>query len=85
MTAEQIQSRLEAELELDELKIKLDGNHASILAVGEVFADLSRVKKQQVIYAPLRDLISSGELHAVSMRTYTPTEWQREKKLALLS
>lgn len=85
MTSESIQQRLLDALDVSEVLVKLDGSHANITVVGEMFANLSRVKKQQVVYAPLKDLIASGELHAVSIRTYTPTEWQREKKLAMLS
>lgn len=85
MTSESIQQRLLDALDVSEVLVKLDGSHANITVVGEMFADLSRVKKQQVVYAPLKDLIASGELHAVSIRTYTPTQWQREKKLAMLS
>jgi acid stress-induced BolA-like protein IbaG/YrbA len=85
MTSDSIQQRLLDELDVSEVLVKLDGGHANITVVGELFGDLSRVKKQQVVYAPLKDLIASGELHAVSIRTYTPTEWQREKKLAMLS
>ncbi|SFV20690.1 BolA family protein [Pseudidiomarina donghaiensis] len=85
MTSDSIQQRLLDELDVSEVLVKLDGGHANITVVGELFSDLSRVKKQQVVYAPLKDLIASGELHAVSIRTYTPTEWQREKKLAMLS
>ncbi|MBY6063907.1 BolA family transcriptional regulator [Pseudidiomarina sediminum] len=85
MTTDDIQQLLNEALELDELIVKIDGSHANITAVGALFEDLSRVKKQQVIYAPLKALIASGELHAVSIKTYTPTEWQREKKLAMLS
>nr|WP_055439372.1 BolA/IbaG family iron-sulfur metabolism protein [Pseudidiomarina woesei] len=85
MTSDSIQQRLLDELDVSEVLVKLDGGHANITVVGELFSDLSRVKKQQVVYAPLKELIASGELHAVSIRTYTPTEWQREKKLAMLS
>lgn len=85
MTSDDIQQRLRDALELDEVIVKVDGSHANITAVGELFADMSRVKKQQTVYAPLKEMIASGELHAVSIKTYTPTEWQREKKLAMLS
>lgn len=85
ITVELIQKQLMDSLDVSEVLVKLDGSHANITVVGELFAELSRVKKQQVVYAPLKEWIASGELHAVSIRTYTPTEWQREKKLAMLS
>ena len=85
ISTEQIRTLLDSALNPNDLVIKVDGNHATITVVSEVFATLSRVKKQQVVYAPLKELIASGELHAVSIKTYTPTEWQRQKKLANLS
>jgi len=85
LTAEAIQQKLLDELDVSEVMVKLDGSHAAVTAVGDIFADLSRVKKQQLVYAPLKAWIASGELHAVSIRTYTVSEWQREKKLAMLS
>jgi acid stress-induced BolA-like protein IbaG/YrbA len=37
------------------------------------------VAKQQFIYGPLQAHISSGAIHAVSMRTLTPEEWRKMK------
>ena len=48
----------------------------SLIAVGERFAELSPVKRQQVIYGALSEEIASGALHAVSIKTYTPAQWQ---------
>jgi acid stress-induced BolA-like protein IbaG/YrbA len=85
ITTDQIHTLLVTALSPDDLLIKLDGSHASITVVSDAFAELSRVKKQQLVYAPLKELIGSGELHAVSIKTYTPSEWLRQKKLANLS
>ncbi|CAB0150533.1 Acid stress protein IbaG [Pseudidiomarina piscicola] len=85
MTIDTIKELIEAALDVDEVLVKVDGSQASITVASEQFDGLSRVKKQQLVYAPLKELIASGELHAVSIKAYTPTEWQREKKLAMLS
>jgi acid stress-induced BolA-like protein IbaG/YrbA len=37
------------------------------------------VKQQQAIYGPLNEYIASGELHALTIKTFTPTQWKREK------
>jgi acid stress-induced BolA-like protein IbaG/YrbA len=39
------------------------------------------VKKQQTVYAPLMELIADNRIHAVSIKTYTPQEWDRDRKL----
>ncbi|SFN26254.1 Acid stress-induced BolA-like protein IbaG/YrbA, predicted regulator of iron metabolism [Izhakiella capsodis] len=81
MENSEIQSVLLSALPLDEVHVSGDGSHFQVIAVGEVFADLSRVKKQQAVYAPLMEYIADNRIHAVSIRTYTPAEWARDRKL----
>jgi acid stress-induced BolA-like protein IbaG/YrbA len=42
---------------------------------------LSLVKKQQKVYATLGDKITSGEVHALTIKTYTSDEWAKAQKL----
>lgn len=82
MDKQQIIDKLKSSLDLEEVHVMTnDGSHFQVIAIGELFADLSRVKKQQVIYAPLAEFINDNRIHALSIKTYTPTEWQRERKL----
>lgn len=57
-----------------EIEIQIDGNKIGLVLVSSVFAGLSRVKRQQLVYGLLKDRIESGEIHAVTMRTLTPEE-----------
>ena len=84
MQPEQVKQILEAALELAECHVSSDGSHYSVIAVGEIFADLRRLKAQQVIYAPLNSYIADGSLHALSIKTYTPEKWRLERKLQML-
>jgi len=52
-----------------------------VIAVSEMFDGMSRVKKQQTIYGPLSEVIASGAVHAVSIKAFTPSQWQREQLL----
>jgi acid stress-induced BolA-like protein IbaG/YrbA len=83
MDAEQIEGLLKDQLELAEVHVQLDSANVNIIAVGDVFASLSRVKRQQYVYNPLKPLIADGTLHAVSLKTYTPEDWARDKKLVM--
>jgi len=47
-----------------------------ITVVSEQFIDLALVKKQQLVMATLKEPLASGKLHAVSVKAYTPEEWQ---------
>ncbi|MBT0717639.1 BolA family iron metabolism protein IbaG [Rosenbergiella epipactidis] len=81
METNEIQAVLEQALTLDEVHVTGDGSHFQVIAVGEMFTELSRVKKQQAVYAPLMQYIADNRIHAVSIKAYTPTEWARDRKL----
>jgi acid stress-induced BolA-like protein IbaG/YrbA len=50
-----------------------DGKYL-VTVVGNIFEGLNAVKRQQKVYQVLNDSISSGDIHAVSMRLFTPDE-----------
>ena len=79
MTNEEIANMLTTTLNLTEVKVKSEGTHYQVIAIDDTFENMSRVKKQQLVYAPLSELIADGTIHAVSIKTFTTTQWQREK------
>ena len=58
--------------------VLVDGEGCDLLisVVSEQFIDLALVKKQQLVMATLKEPLASGKLHAVSVKAYTPDEWQ---------
>ncbi|MFC3023204.1 BolA family iron metabolism protein IbaG [Vibrio zhugei] len=84
MDSSQVQQILEQALNLEEIHVKGEGSHYEVIAVDGCFDGMSRVKKQQMIYAPLTELIQRNDIHAVSIKAYTPEEWARDKKLMSL-
>lgn len=81
MENHEIQTVLMNALPLQEVYVSGDGSHFQVIAVGDMFAEMSRVKKQQAVYAPLMEFIADNRIHAVSIKTYTPSEWERDRKL----
>lgn len=81
MNPEEVQEMIQAGLPDCEVKVMGDGSHFEAIVIGDVFADLSPVKKQQKVYATLGDKITSGELHALTIKAYTPDEWAKAQKL----
>jgi len=79
----EIEKLINDALDLDELHVKFDGSQCVIIAVADFLGELSRVKKQQVVYAPLKQAISDGVIHAVSIKTFTTADWKREKMFNL--
>jgi len=62
---------------LPDCEIRVEGGDGKYLVtvVGDVFAGLNAVKRQQKIYQFLNAHISSGAIHAVTMRLFTSTEY----------
>lgn len=85
MQPTEIESILRAALPLDEVYVQGEAGHFQVMAVSALFAGMSRVKKQQTIYAPLAEHIASNAIHALSIKAFTPEEWQREKKFLMPS
>ncbi|AGB76567.1 MULTISPECIES: BolA family iron metabolism protein IbaG [Pseudocitrobacter] len=81
MENHEIQTVLMNALSLQEAIVSGDGSHFQVIAVGEMFDGMSRVKKQQTIYAPLMEYIADNRIHALSIKAYTPQEWARDRKL----
>lgn len=60
--------------------IEGEGCDLVITVISEEFSDLVAVKKQQRVLAQLKDPLATGKLHAVSVKAYTPEEWQCQQK-----
>ncbi|MCL9773522.1 MULTISPECIES: BolA family iron metabolism protein IbaG [Vibrio] len=84
MDSTKVQELLQSELNLEEVHVKGEGSHYEVIAVDAQFAGMSRVKKQQMIYKPLMEYIQRNDIHAVSIKAFTPEEWARDKKLMSL-
>ena len=80
MENSEIKDVLMRALALEEAHVTGDGSHFQVIVVGELFAAMSRVKKQQAVYAPLMEYIADNRIHALSIKAYTPEEWQRDRK-----
>jgi BolA protein len=51
--------------------------HFKVVIVVDQFNGLRSVKRQQLVYAAIKDLFEQG-LHALSQVTFTPEEWAQD-------
>lgn len=63
-----------------EVIIEGEGCDLLITVISSKFGDLSMVKKQQLVLATLKEPLASGKLHAVSVKVFSPEEWQDKQK-----
>lgn len=51
------------------------GGKFEATVISDAFAGKNMLARHRLVYAALDPRIKSGELHAVSIRAYTPDEW----------
>jgi len=56
-----------------------DGTHFEAIIVSPTFEGKTMVQQHQLVYAALGDRMRA-EIHALSMKTYTPQKWQEIKQ-----
>ncbi|MDJ0955351.1 MAG: BolA/IbaG family iron-sulfur metabolism protein [Arenicellales bacterium] len=76
---EDIKGWIEQGLEDAKVEIDGDGRHFSAVIVSPAFEGKSSVQQHQLVYGVLGDKMKS-DIHALSMRTLTPTEWEKERQ-----
>ena len=74
-----VKAILEASLPSCEIEVQAQGNHFNIVVVGDIFSGKRPVQRQQLVYGALTEQISSGAIHAVNMKLFTPSEWQQHE------
>ena len=78
MQVEEIKRLIEKKLGDAEILIEGDGTHFTAIVISPLFMRQSRIKRQQLVYDAVRKELLDGSLHALSIKTYTPDEWQEK-------
>jgi acid stress-induced BolA-like protein IbaG/YrbA len=76
MTAQELQALIAAHLPCEHLHVEGDGRHWYATLVSAEFEGKRLIQRHQRVYATLGEKIKNDEVHALSMKTYTPAEWQ---------
>lgn len=76
VTPESIQVNIAQGMVTEHLSVTGDGQHFEAVVVSAEFASKSRIQRHQLVYQTLGDRMR-GEIHALSMKTYTPEEWSQ--------
>ena len=76
MTAQELQALIGAGLPCAHLQVEGDGRHWYATLVSAEFEGKRLIQRHQRVYATLGEKIKTDEVHALSIKTYTPAEWQ---------
>jgi len=78
MTAEQLSALISSGLPCVHCALEGDGRHWYATVVSDAFEGKRLIQRHQMVYATLGGRMASDEVHALSMKTYTPGEWARQ-------
>ena len=82
MTADQLKDIIAAGLQCEHIELDGDGRHWFATIVSPEFEGKRQIQRHQRVYATLGGRMATDEVHALSMKTLTPAEWQDEQARA---
>lgn len=75
VTSENIKQYIETSLPCEMVQVEGDdGHHFNAIIVSAEFNGKNMVQQHQLVYKALGDKMKQ-EIHALSMKTYTPQQW----------
>jgi len=75
MTADQLKDLIAAGLPCQHIELDGDGRHWFATIVSSEFEGKRAIARHQRVYATLGDKMKTDEVHALSMKALTPSEW----------
>jgi acid stress-induced BolA-like protein IbaG/YrbA len=79
MTAEELQSIISTGLACEHIQVEGDGRHWQAVIVSAEFQGKRLIQRHQRVYATLGERMHTDEVHALSMKTFTPAEWASQQ------
>jgi acid stress-induced BolA-like protein IbaG/YrbA len=79
MQASELQNIISSGLSCQHIETDGDGRHWSAVIVSPAFEGKRLIQRHQLVYATLGQRMHTDEVHALSMKTYTPAEWAAQK------
>ncbi|MGR9106661.1 MAG: BolA family protein [Gammaproteobacteria bacterium] len=60
-----------------EVMVEGEGCSFAVTVVSARFEGCSLLKKQQMVLDSVKEPLATGELHAISVKAYTPQQWAK--------
>ena len=72
----ELEHLIAAGLETTFLEVSGDGRHFEAVVVSRAFEGKPMLKQHRLVYAALGDRFDTEVVHALSIKTYTPRQWE---------
>ena len=80
MNADELKSLIAAGIPCEHIEVTGDGRHWYTTIVSDDFEGRRAIQRHQRVYATLGQKMHTDEVHALSMKTYTPSEWATQSE-----
>ncbi len=80
MTSDELQALISANIDCEHIELSGDGRHWYATIVSRIFEGQRLIQRHQRVYATLGGRMQTDEVHALSMKTFTPAEWATQKQ-----
>lgn len=83
MSPVELQKKIEATLKGSEAQVTdLTGtaDHYQVVVISSQFEGKSMIDQHRLVKSVFEKDIASGEVHALSLKTYTPDQWAQKRK-----
>jgi acid stress-induced BolA-like protein IbaG/YrbA len=73
---EELKELIEAVFADGHVEVTGDGRHFSAVVVSQAFTGKNMIAQHRMVYAALGDRFDTEAVHALTLKTYTPEQWQ---------
>jgi len=84
MQIDEIKKMIEAGMPDSQVSVTGDGSHFEAVVISEVFEGKGMLQQHRMVYETLGDNIENAAIHALSMKTFTPAQWEAAQKRRVL-
>lgn len=74
MTPEDLKQLITDNMDAQGIEVSGDGSKFEVEIVSAAFEGLNTIKRHQLVYKITNPYISTGEIHALTIRAHTPAE-----------
>lgn len=78
MNPDLIKSMIENGMSTSYVHVEGDGTHFNALIVSDEFEGKLPIERHKLVYSALGDAMKE-QIHALSMKTLTPSQWEKQK------
>lgn len=80
MTQLELEDLIRSLVTVDQIEVEdMTGtqDHWRVMIVSQDFENKTKIEQHKLIFDPLQDRIKSNEIHALTLKTFTPAKWEK--------